>query len=114
MEALTPWHLVLILIAFVLLAGYQKLPDAARSVGRSLRIFRGEMRALDGEDPSSGADNPTSTPSQTGTAAAAAAPPQAPAVSVAELERQAAEAEELAARLRARADGLPEGRASAS
>jgi mttA/Hcf106 family len=38
MEALTPGHLVVILIAFVLLAGYKKLPEASRSVGRLLRI----------------------------------------------------------------------------
>ena len=31
----------LILLAVFLLFGYQKLPDAARSLGRSLRIFTG-------------------------------------------------------------------------
>ena len=46
MEALTPWHLALILLGFILLFGYKKLPDATRSLGRSLRIFRSEMSAL--------------------------------------------------------------------
>lgn len=46
MEALTPAHLALILLGFVVLFGYRKLPDAARSLGRSLRIFRSEMKAL--------------------------------------------------------------------
>lgn len=50
MEALTPAHLALILLAFLVLFGYKKLPDAARSLGRSLRIFRTEMKAL-GEEP---------------------------------------------------------------
>ena len=45
MEALTPWHLLLILLAFMALFGYQRMPDAARSLGRSLRIFRSELRA---------------------------------------------------------------------
>ena len=47
----------LILLAVLLLFGYQKLPDAARSLGRSLRIFRGEMRGMhdDGRAPSAGA-----------------------------------------------------------
>jgi len=47
----------LILLAVLLLFGYQKLPDAARSLGRSLRIFKGEMRGMhdDGRAPSAGA-----------------------------------------------------------
>ena len=50
--------ILLLFPAFVLLLfGYQKLPDAARSLGRSLRIFRGEMRGMhdDGRAPSAGA-----------------------------------------------------------
>jgi sec-independent protein translocase protein TatA len=107
MEALTPWHLLLILIAFVLLGGYKKLPDAARSVGRSLRIFRGEMRTLDGEGPPAALRSPTSDQAG-GTTAAPTEPAQPPTVSAADLEREAATAEELAARLRARAAATPE------
>lgn len=38
----------LIIIAIVILAlfGYKKLPDAARSVGRSMRIFKAETRGM--------------------------------------------------------------------
>jgi sec-independent protein translocase protein TatA len=36
----------LILLAVLLLFGYQRLPDAARALGRSLRIFKGEMRGM--------------------------------------------------------------------
>lgn len=46
MEALTPAHLALILLGFLVLFGYKRLPDAARSLGRSLRIFRSEMHAM--------------------------------------------------------------------
>jgi sec-independent protein translocase protein TatA len=44
----------LILLAVLLLFGYQRLPDAARAIGRSLRIFKGEMRGMqdDGRGPS--------------------------------------------------------------
>jgi sec-independent protein translocase protein TatA len=56
-EALTPWHLALVLLAFVLLFGYKKLPDASRSLGRSLRIFRSEVAAMkDDERPGPTAD----------------------------------------------------------
>ena len=45
------WHIVLILAVVVVLFGSRKLPDAARSVGQSLRIFKSEMKAAvkDGE-----------------------------------------------------------------
>jgi len=39
------WHIVLILGIVVVLFGSRKLPDAARSVGQSLRIFKSEMKA---------------------------------------------------------------------
>ena len=39
-------ELVLIILAILLLFGYKKLPDAARSFGRSLRIFKGEMKGM--------------------------------------------------------------------
>lgn len=94
MEALTPGHLVIIVIAFVLLAGYKKLPDASRSLGRSLRIFKSEMRATDDARPD--------TASQSSAAAALAAG------SVQDLEAEADAAERQAADLRARAAGLTE------
>lgn len=43
---LSPWHLLIVAFVFVLLFGAKKLPDAARSLGRSLRIFKAEMQGL--------------------------------------------------------------------
>ncbi len=43
---LGPLEIGLVLLAVMLLFGYRKLPDASRSLGRSLRIFRGEMDGL--------------------------------------------------------------------
>jgi len=45
-----PWHIAIILIAFIVLFGYKKLPDASRSIGRSLRIFKAETKGLRGDD----------------------------------------------------------------
>jgi sec-independent protein translocase protein TatA len=45
------WHLALILAAFVLLFGYKKLPDATRSLGRSMRIFKSEVKGLHDDEP---------------------------------------------------------------
>jgi sec-independent protein translocase protein TatA len=43
-------EILLILVAILLLFGYKKLPDASRSIGRSLRIFKGEMKGLHEDD----------------------------------------------------------------
>jgi sec-independent protein translocase protein TatA len=47
---LEPWHVIIILGLLVLLFGSRKLPDAARSVGQSLRIFKSEMKAAAKDD----------------------------------------------------------------
>lgn len=41
--------IVLLLLALVLF-GAKRLPDSARSLGRSMRIFKSEMKALEGDD----------------------------------------------------------------
>jgi len=46
-----PWHLLIVLVLFVALFGYRKLPDSARSIGRSLRILKSELHAVQAEDP---------------------------------------------------------------
>jgi sec-independent protein translocase protein TatA len=43
---LTPGHLAVIALVFVLVFGFRRLPDAARSLGQSLRIFKSEVREL--------------------------------------------------------------------
>jgi sec-independent protein translocase protein TatA len=48
--ALEPWHVILILVVLVVLFGSRKLPDAARSLGQSLRIFKSEMKAAAKDD----------------------------------------------------------------
>ncbi|QES43826.1 twin-arginine translocase TatA/TatE family subunit [Streptomyces venezuelae] len=49
-NALQPWHLLVVLLVVVVLFGSKKLPDAARSVGKSLRILKSETKALREED----------------------------------------------------------------
>ena len=48
------WELVLILVVVLLVFGSKRLPDSARSLGRSLRIFKAETKGLrtDDEPPS--------------------------------------------------------------
>jgi sec-independent protein translocase protein TatA len=46
MGGLSWWHWLIIIAAFILLFGAKKLPDAARGVGRSLRILKSEVAAM--------------------------------------------------------------------
>ena len=51
MEILSPGHLIpLLIIAAVLFFGWKQLPDMARSVGKSLRIFKTEMKGMSDDD----------------------------------------------------------------
>lgn len=43
--ALEPWHLIILVAIMAVLFGAKRLPDSARSIGQSLRIFRSEMDA---------------------------------------------------------------------
>ena len=47
-----PVLLVVVLLLVVLLFGAKRLPDAARSIGRSMRIFKSEVKEMkdDGKD----------------------------------------------------------------
>jgi len=45
MGELSPWHWLIVLGVVVLLFGAKRLPDAARSLGRSARILQAELRA---------------------------------------------------------------------
>ncbi|HEU4362305.1 MAG TPA: Sec-independent protein translocase subunit TatA [Mycobacterium sp.] len=49
MGSLSPWHWAILLVVIVLLFGSKKLPDAARSLGKSLRIFKSEIKELHNE-----------------------------------------------------------------
>lgn len=54
MGSLGALEIALIILAVLVLFGYKKLPDASRSLGRSLRIFKGEMKGMKDDDSASG------------------------------------------------------------
>lgn len=47
---LGPWEIIAIVVLVIVLFGAKKLPDAARSIGRSLRIFKSEMKEMSNDD----------------------------------------------------------------
>ena len=58
MGGLQPWHWLIVIAVFVLLFGAKKLPDAARSLGKSMRIFKSEIKEMQ-------SDSHPATPEQT-------------------------------------------------
>ncbi|MBM3719021.1 MAG: twin-arginine translocase TatA/TatE family subunit [Actinobacteria bacterium] len=42
--------IIVLLILALVLFGAKRLPDSARSLGRSMRIFKSEMKALEGDE----------------------------------------------------------------
>jgi sec-independent protein translocase protein TatA len=45
-----PQHWIPIVLIFALLFGAKRLPDSARQLGRSMRIFKSEMKELKADD----------------------------------------------------------------
>ena len=46
----SPWKVLIVAVVLIVLFGSRKLPDAARSLGRSLRILKSEVQDLHGDD----------------------------------------------------------------
>src|SRR5699024_10334686 len=58
MPGLGAVEIILIIVVIVLLFGARKLPDLARSVGRSMRIFKSEVTEMTNESQSRGENKP--------------------------------------------------------
>jgi len=72
-------ELIIIAVVAVVLFGSKKLPEAARSIGRSMRIFKSEVKGLqDDEKPAA-----IAAPAQPAAPAAAPAEPAAAPVAMA-------------------------------
>lgn len=56
-NGLEPWHLLIVAIVIIVLFGSKKLPEAARGLGKSMRILKSEARAMkdEGNDQSTAA-----------------------------------------------------------
>lgn len=81
-------EIIVIAIVIFALFGYKKLPDAARSVGRSMRIFKAETKGMQEDDVQAKAQaehvrnpiegTPVVPPAQAPTQAPAATPTTTP------------------------------------
>jgi sec-independent protein translocase protein TatA len=61
MGAFRPVHILILVLVVLILFGWKKLPDAARSLGRSMRIFKSEVEEMkkDGQSTPSAASGDT-------------------------------------------------------
>lgn len=64
MGGLQPTHWIIVAVVLVILFGSKKLPDAARGLGRSLRIFKSEVKEMqnDGTPAAAAPATPAATP----------------------------------------------------
>ena len=54
-----PSHILILLIVVLVLFGAKRLPDSARSLGRSMRIFKSEMKEMTAEEKKAQGETPT-------------------------------------------------------
>jgi sec-independent protein translocase protein TatA len=86
MPNLRGWEWLILVAIILLLFGAKRLPDAARGIGRSLRIFKAETKGLaeddaakaDGAKPDTVAEAAPAAPAVTPAAPPAVAAPPAP------------------------------------
>jgi sec-independent protein translocase protein TatA len=46
----SPWKILIVAVVIIVLFGSRKLPDAARSLGRSMRILKTEVQGMQDDD----------------------------------------------------------------
>lgn len=75
---ISAWHVVIVLLVVVLLFGAKRLPDLAKSVGQSMKIFKHEVKDLRDDDApatTTTATPPVTPPGVTAVGAPPAVPP---------------------------------------
>jgi sec-independent protein translocase protein TatA len=72
-NGLEPWHLLVVAIVVILLFGSKKLPEAARGLGKSMRILKSEAKAM--KEESNTAEPTAAYPAAESTVAAPTEPP---------------------------------------
>jgi sec-independent protein translocase protein TatA len=96
----SPWKILIVAVVLIVLFGSKKLPDAARSLGKSMRILKTEVSDLHHEDKTE-TEKPAPAP-----APAIAAQPNQPQVDVLQQQIRDLQAKQSAAEA-ARVSGAP-------
>ncbi|MFF1302364.1 Sec-independent protein translocase subunit TatA [Streptomyces sp. NPDC058307] len=73
-NGLEPWHLLIVAIVIIVLFGSKKLPEAARGLGKSMRILKSEAKAMKEDGTAQSTAAPASAPAEQTAPAVQAAP----------------------------------------
>ncbi|WP_329133137.1 Sec-independent protein translocase subunit TatA [Streptomyces sp. NBC_01476] len=60
-NGLEPWHLIVVAIVVIVLFGSKKLPEAARGLGKSMRILKSEAKAMKTDETPAAGGTPASS-----------------------------------------------------
>ena len=63
-NGLEPWHRLIVAIVIILLFGSKKLPEAARGLGKSMRILKSEAKGMKDD----GSVQPSAAPTESASA----------------------------------------------
>ena len=75
----SPWKILIVAIVIIVLFGSAKLPAAARSLGRSMRILKSEVSSMHDDEDEAKGQSPVAAPAQLTATAPAPAPAAPPA-----------------------------------
>ena len=64
-NGLEPWHLIVLAIVVIVLFGSKKLPEAARGLGKSMRILKSEAKAMKTDESAQASAAPGSSATPT-------------------------------------------------
>jgi sec-independent protein translocase protein TatA len=73
----SPWKILIVAVVIIVLFGSRKLPDAARSLGKSMRILKTEVQGLHDDEPATASPVQVAPAQLQATAPVAATDPQA-------------------------------------
>lgn len=65
----SPWKILIVAIVIIVLFGSAKLPAAARSLGRSMRILKSEVSSMHDDEDEAKSQSPVAAPAQLAPAA---------------------------------------------
>jgi sec-independent protein translocase protein TatA len=91
----SPWKILIIAVVVLVLFGSKKLPDAARSLGRSMRILKSEIHELHDDDEAKAATATAATAPAATVSPAIAAPIPAPAANQQQVDALQQQLDEL-------------------
>ena len=75
---ISAWHVIIVLLVVVLLFGAKRLPDLAKSVGQSMKIFKHEVKDLRDDDAPTATTTTTTPPVAPSDVTPVSAPPAVP------------------------------------